>query len=124
MNWLLVIVGAAVGAPLRYLTDRAVQARHDTVFPWGTFAVNVSGSLVLGLLTGAVAAGAASSQLQLLLGTGFCGALTTYSTFSYETLRLAESGARFYAVLNAAGSVVAGLGSAFTGWAIAQALWV
>ncbi|MFF0296052.1 fluoride efflux transporter CrcB [Kitasatospora sp. NPDC004614] len=124
MNWLLVIVGAAVGAPLRYLTDRAVQARHDTVFPWGTFAVNVSGSLVLGLLTGAVAAGAASSQLQLLLGTGFCGALTTYSTFSYETLRLAESGARFYAVMNAAGSVVAGLGSALTGWAIAQALWV
>ncbi|MFJ8443518.1 fluoride efflux transporter CrcB [Kitasatospora griseola] len=124
MNWLLVIVGAAVGAPLRYLTDRAVQARHDTVFPWGTFAVNVSGSLVLGLLTGAVAAGAASSQLQLLLGTGFCGALTTYSTFSWETLRLAENGARFYAVVNAAGSVVAGLGSAFTGWAIAQALWV
>ncbi|MFJ1792778.1 fluoride efflux transporter CrcB [Kitasatospora griseola] len=124
MNWLLVIVGAAVGAPLRYLTDRAVQARHDTVFPWGTFAVNVSGSLVLGLLTGAVAAGAASSQLQLLLGTGFCGALTTYSTFSWETLRLAESGARFYAAVNAAGSVVAGLGSAFTGWAIAQALWV
>ncbi|OKJ13813.1 fluoride efflux transporter CrcB [Kitasatospora sp. CB01950] len=124
MNWLLVIVGAAVGAPLRYLTDRAVQARHDTVFPWGTFAVNVAGSLVLGLLTGAVAAGVASSQLQLLLGTGFCGALTTYSTFSWETLRLAESGARFYAVMNVAGSVVAGLGSAFTGWAIAQALWV
>ncbi|MFD8480373.1 fluoride efflux transporter CrcB [Kitasatospora sp. NPDC059673] len=124
MNWLLVIVGAAVGAPLRYLTDRAVQARHDTVFPWGTFAVNVSGSLVLGLLTGAVAAGAASSQLQLLLGTGFCGALTTYSTFSYETLRLAESGARLYAAMNAAGSVVAGLGAAFAGWAIAQALWV
>ncbi|MGW4383533.1 fluoride efflux transporter CrcB [Kitasatospora sp. NPDC004531] len=124
MNWLLVIVGAAVGAPLRYLTDRAVQARHDTVFPWGTFAVNVCGSLVLGLLTGAVAAGAAGSQLQLLLGTGFCGALTTYSTFSYETLRLAESGARLYAVMNAAGSVVAGLGAAFTGWAVAQALWV
>lgn len=56
MNWLLVIVGAAVGAPLRYLTDRAVQSRHDSVFPWGTFVVNVSGSLILGLLTGAVAA--------------------------------------------------------------------
>lgn len=55
MNWLLVIIGAAVGAPLRYLTDRAVQSRHDTVFPWGTFTVNVSGCLVLGLLTGAVA---------------------------------------------------------------------
>lgn len=123
MNWLLVIVGAAVGAPLRYLTDRAVQARHDTVFPWGTFTVNVSGCLVLGLLTGAVAAGAASSHLQLLLGTGLCGALTTYSTFSYETLRLAEGGARFYAAANAAASVVAGLGAAFAGVTLAEALW-
>ncbi|RSS37703.1 fluoride efflux transporter CrcB, partial [Streptomyces sp. WAC07061] len=41
MNWLLVVAGAVVGAPLRYLTDRAVQARHDSVFPWGTFVVNV-----------------------------------------------------------------------------------
>ncbi|MEE4491436.1 fluoride efflux transporter CrcB [Streptomyces sp. BE230] len=123
MNWLLVIIGAAVGAPLRYLTDRAVQARHDTVFPWGTFTVNVSGCLVLGLLTGAVAAGAASSHLQLLLGTGLCGALTTYSTFSYETLRLAEGGARFYAAANAVASVVAGLGAAFAGVALAEALW-
>ncbi|MET7644984.1 fluoride efflux transporter CrcB [Streptomyces sp. NPDC005426] len=123
MNWLLVVIGAAVGAPLRYLTDRAVQSRHDTVFPWGTFTVNVSGCLVLGLLTGAVAAGAASSHTQLLLGTGFCGALTTYSTFSYETLRLAEGGARFYAVANAVASVVAGLGAAFVGVTLAEALW-
>lgn len=123
MNWLLVIIGAAAGAPLRYLTDRAVQARHDTVFPWGTFTVNVSGCLVLGLLTGAVAAGAASSHLQLLLGTGLCGALTTYSTFSYETLRLAEGGARFYAAANAVASVVVGLGAAFAGVTLAGALW-
>ncbi|GGV80951.1 putative fluoride ion transporter CrcB 2 [Streptomyces gelaticus] len=123
MNWLLVIVGAAVGAPLRYLTDRAVQSRHDSVFPWGTFTINVSGSLVLGLLTGAVAAGAASSQLQLLVGTGLCGALTTYSTFGYETLRLAEDGAGSYALANVVGSVAAGLGAAFAGVALARALW-
>ncbi|MFF9507014.1 fluoride efflux transporter CrcB [Streptomyces sp. NPDC014724] len=123
MNWLLVIVGAAVGAPLRYLTDRAVQSRHDTVFPWGTLAVNVSGSLVLGLLAGAATAGAAASHLQLLLGTGLCGALTTYSTFSYETLRLAEDGARFYAAANILASVVAGLGAAFAGVSLAPALW-
>ncbi|HEY5833089.1 fluoride efflux transporter CrcB [Streptomyces sp.] len=123
MNWLLVIAGAAVGAPLRYLTDRTVQARHDSVFPWGTFTVNVIGCLVLGLLTGAVTAGAASSHLNLLIGTGLCGALTTYSTFSYETLRLAESGARFYALANVVGSVTAGLGAAFTGTALAQAIW-
>ncbi|WP_425825549.1 fluoride efflux transporter CrcB [Streptomyces fractus] len=123
MNWLLVIVGAMVGAPLRYLTDRAVQSRHDSVFPWGTFAVNVTGSLILGLVTGAVAAGGASSQVQLLLGTGLCGALSTYSTFSYEALRLAENGARFYAVVNVVGSVVAGVGAAFLGAALAVALW-
>lgn len=123
MNWLLVTAGAAVGAPLRYLTDRAVQSRHDTVFPWGTFTVNVSGCLVLGLLTGAVAAGAASSSVQLLIGTGLCGALTTYSTFSYETLRLAEDGARFYAAANVVASVVAGLGAVFLGVTLAEALW-
>ncbi|MET9291459.1 fluoride efflux transporter CrcB [Streptomyces sp. NPDC003077] len=121
MNWLLVFVGAAVGAPLRFLTDRAVQARHDTVFPWGTLTVNVVGCLVLGGLTGAVTAGAASSQVQMLVGTGLCGALTTYSTFSYETLRLAEDGARFHAVANAVVSVVAGLGAVFLGVAFANA---
>ncbi|MFD8543002.1 fluoride efflux transporter CrcB [Streptomyces sp. NPDC059649] len=123
MNWLLVIAGAVVGAPLRYLTDRAVQTRHDSLFPWGTFTVNVVGSLILGLVTGAIAAGAASSQLQLLIGTGFCGALTTYSTFSYETLRLAEEGARFFALANVVASLAVGLGAAFAGAALAGALW-
>ncbi|MFE9017555.1 fluoride efflux transporter CrcB [Streptomyces sp. NPDC007808] len=123
MNWLLVIAGAVVGAPLRYLTDRAVQSRHDSVFPWGTFAVNVTGCLILGLLTGAAAAGAANSQVQLLLGTGLCGALTTYSTFSYETLRLTETGAGLYALANIAGSVTAGLGAAFLGVWLAQGAW-
>lgn len=123
MNWLLVMLGGAVGAPLRYLTDRAVQARHDTVFPWGTLTVNVIGCLVLGAVTGAATSGAASPQVQLLLGTGLCGALTTYSTFSYETLRLAEDGARLFAVANVVVSLVAGLGAAFLGVACAEAMW-
>ncbi|MET9680433.1 fluoride efflux transporter CrcB [Streptomyces coeruleorubidus] len=113
MNWLLVVGGAMVGAPLRYLTDRAVQSRHDSVFPWGTFAVNVAGCLILGLLTGA------AGHVHLLLGTGLCGALTTYSTFSYETLRLVETGARGYAVLNVTASLAAGLAAAFAGVALA-----
>lgn len=123
MNWLMVIAGALVGAPLRYLTDRTVQKRHDTVFPWGTFAANVLGCFILGLLTVTVSDGAASAQDQLLVGTGLCGALTTYSTFSYETLRLAEEGAGFFALANIVGSVVAGLGAAFTGAAFAHAFW-
>jgi len=122
VNALLVILGAAVGAPLRYLTDRAVQARHDTVFPWGTFTVNVVGSLVLGLIVGAAAA-AVPHGLLLLIGVGFCGALTTYSTFSYEALGLREGGARFYAVAYVVISVAAALGAAFTGAAFAQAIW-
>ncbi|MFC8347382.1 fluoride efflux transporter CrcB [Streptomyces sp. NPDC057280] len=117
MNWLLVVAGAMVGAPLRYLTDRAIQSRHDSVFPWGTFAVNAAGCLVLGLVSGA-----AGPHLQLLLGTGLCGALTTYSTFSYETLRLAETGAGLYALANIAGSLVAGLGAAYAGVALARAM--
>lgn len=123
MNWVLVVVGGMVGAPLRYLTDRAVQSRHDSVFPWGTFAVNVTGCLVLGVLTGAAVAGAAGSHLRLLLGTGLCGALTTYSTFSYESLRLAETGARLYAAVNVLASVAAGLGAAFLGGALARTVW-
>ena len=123
MNLFLVIAGAAVGAPLRYLSDRAIQTRHDTVFPWGTFTVNVIGSLMLGILAGAATAGGASPQVQLALGTGFCGALTTYSTFSYETLRLLEDDARLFAAANVVASIVAGLGAAFLGVAISQAIW-
>jgi fluoride exporter len=118
MTLFLVALGAAIGAPLRYLTDRAVQTRHDSVFPWGTLTVNVVGSFILGLLTG-LPVGASQAALW---GTGFCGALTTYSTFSYETLRLAQTGARFYALLNVVGSIVAGVGAAALGLLLAQAV--
>ncbi|MEU1281018.1 CrcB family protein [Streptomyces sp. NPDC005805] len=118
MTWLLVVAGAAVGAPLRYLTDRAVQARHVSGFPWGTFAVNTAGSLVLGLVAGA----SVSSGTYALLGTGLCGALTTYSTFSYETLRLTERGRAPAAAANVALSVAAGLGALYLGMAAARGL--
>lgn len=123
MNLLLVMAGAAVGAPLRYLVDRTVQSRHDTLLPWGTLAVNVIGSLVLGVVLGAVGAGTAPTFLQPLLGAGFCGGLTTYSTFSYETLRLVEEDAVAFAVANVAVSVVAGLGAAFLGLEVAHLAW-
>lgn len=123
MTALLVVVGALVGAPLRYLTDRTVQARHDSVFPWGTLAVNVVGSFVLGLVFAGTAAHGVSPKTTALVGTGFCGALTTYSTFGYETVRLIEEGSRFYALANVGASIVAGLGSAFCGAAVALAIW-
>jgi fluoride exporter len=120
---LLVVAGGMAGAPLRYLTDRAIQARYRTVFPWGTLAVNLAGCLAFGLITGAVAHGAAPDSLRLLLGIGLCGALTTYSTFSYETLRLAETGRPLAAAANALGSVAAGVGAAFAGAGLAALLW-
>lgn len=118
MTVLLVALGAALGAPLRYLTDRAVQARHDSTFPWGTFIVNIMGCAVLGLL----AALPSGDGVMALAGTGFCGALTTYSTFGYETFRLLEERARTFAVCNVAASIAAGLGAAYCGMAIAQSL--
>ncbi|MFD7559240.1 fluoride efflux transporter FluC [Streptomyces sp. NPDC059835] len=123
MNWLLVVAGAVVGAPLRYLTDRAVQSRHDSVFPWGTFVVNAAACLVLGVLTGAALVGAASSWLMLLVGPGLCGALSTYSTFSYETLRLVERGWKFLAAANVLASVLVGLGAVHLGSELARQLF-
>jgi CrcB protein len=121
MSFLLVALGAAVGAPLRYLVDRAVQTRHDSLFPWGTFAVNVTGSLILGMLIGG--ADAVPGSVTTLLGTGFCGALTTYSTFGFETIRLIEDRAGFYALANVAAGIGAGIGAAFMGITIAAAVW-
>ncbi|MHA6798904.1 fluoride efflux transporter CrcB [Bounagaea algeriensis] len=118
MTLLWVTLGAAVGAPLRYLVDRAVQTRHDSVFPWGTLTVNVTGSAILGFLL-ALPAGPAVSAV---LGTGFCGALTTYSTLSYETLHLAQDRSCPLAGLNVLISVIAGIGAAYCGLASAQAL--
>ncbi|MET7375363.1 fluoride efflux transporter CrcB [Micromonospora arida] len=115
---LLIALGAAVGAPLRYLTDRAVQSRFGSAFPWGTLTVNVVGSLLLGVVVG----WPASPAVGALLGTGFCGALTTYSTFSYETLRLAQGGNRLRALTYALVSVAAGLVAATIGYTLAHVL--
>lgn len=120
MTVLLVALGAAVGAPLRYLVDRAVQTRHDSLFPWGTFAVNTVGSFLLG----ALATGTLDTPEPVLvaLGIGLCGALTTYSTFGYETVRLLQERAPLFGFLNAAASIVAGLGAASVGAALAAAV--
>jgi CrcB protein len=115
---LLVVAGAAVGAPARYLTDRWLQSTHGTGFPWGTFTVNVVASLALGTTVGATA----NPVLTALVGTGFCGALTTYSTFGYETFALLERRAPRPAVGNLLGSIVAGVAAAGLGWLLGRGL--
>jgi fluoride exporter len=120
---LLVALGGAIGACLRFLTDRWVQARHDTGFPWGTLVVNAIGSLLLGSLAGAGLFGTELPVVQPLLGIGLCGALTTFSTFGYESIRLIIDGARLFALLNVVGTVLVGLGAGATGLMLAAALW-
>jgi CrcB protein len=113
----LVLIGGAAGAVLRYLTDRAIQSRVDAVLPWGTLVVNVAGSFVLGLLSGlAAGAGGLPVWVRALAGVGFCGALTTYSTFGLETVRLAGTGAWRHASINVVATLGAGIGACWLGW--------
>ena len=109
---LLVALGGAVGAPLRYHLDQLVGRR---TFPRGTLLVNVVGCFVLGLLVQTT-----SGPALTLLGTGLCGALTTYSTFGYETVRLFEDRKTAHAVANVAVSLVAGLGAALLGLGVGR----
>jgi fluoride exporter len=99
-----------------------VQSRQHSAFPLGTFLVNVVGSLVLGLTAGLVSH-TASPWLYSLVGTGFCGALTTFSTFTYETVRLIEEHAVGQAVVNGLASVAVALGACAAGYAVVSALF-
>lgn len=118
MTWLMVIAGALIGAPLRYLIDRTIQKRHASLFPWGTLTVNLIACAALGFLTGA----AVPPDLQHLIGPGLCATLSTYSTYSFETLRLLESGQRRLAAANVIGSVFAGIAFAALGNLLASTL--
>lgn len=111
-------VGAAVGAPLRYLTDRSMRQRWSGAFPAGTLTVNLVASFVLGLLAGAHDL---DVTVAALVGTGFCGALSTWSTFAYEAVRLVAVRERVLAAAYAGVSIFAGLAVAALGWALGAA---
>jgi fluoride exporter len=119
LAWVGFVVAAAVGAPLRYLVDGAIAERAEGVFPWGTFVINASGSLVLGVLTGLSLYHTFPKVSKVILGTGFCGAYTTFSTFTYETVELLEEGALNEAARNALGTLIVGAGAAALGLALA-----
>jgi CrcB protein len=122
MTLALVVLAAAVGAPVRYVVDQAIQHRWPGAFPAGTLTVNVTGSLVLGLLTGLAAHHGLAPQALTVLGTGLFGGYTTFSTFSYETVRLLEEGAVVAAAVNVAGSLALGLAAAAAGLGLALLL--
>ena len=113
-----VALGGFVGAPCRYLADRAITSRARSSLPWGTLFVNVSGAFLFGLLAGLSLSTRVSSTTSALLGTGFLGAFTTFSTFSFETVRLLEQNKYRRACEYVAASLGAGLAAAAAGFAI------
>jgi CrcB protein len=120
--WVAFLVAGGLGAPARYLLDGWVQERTGGAFPWGTFAVNISGCLSLGLLTGLGLYHGLSPVTRTVIGTGGLGAYTTFSTVTFETVRLAEEGAANKAVRNAGANLVVGFAAAAVGLAIAARL--
>ncbi|HEX4217530.1 MAG TPA: fluoride efflux transporter CrcB [Acidimicrobiales bacterium] len=117
--WLAIAVAGAIGAPLRYMIDGAVSGRARSTFPMGTFVVNMSGSFVLGLITGLVLYHAFPADGRLVIGLGLIGAYTTFSTFTFEAASLIERREVRLAALNIGGSVVVGAAAAAAGLALA-----
>jgi CrcB protein len=113
-----VMVAGACGAVLRYLVDHVVQRRAPGGFPLGTLTINISGSFVLGVLTGSALHHGVPAAWLTVIGTGLIGAYTTFSTFSFDTVRLAEAEQWRLALLNVVVSIVLGLGAAGLGLAV------
>lgn len=118
-NAALVVLGGMMGAPARYLLDRAITVRTGGRWPFGILAANVLGSAVLGALAGA----ASGSALLAFAGAGFCGALTTFSTFGWDTVRLAEAGRPVAAAGNALLNVALCLGAVFAAASATRWVW-
>lgn len=117
--WGGIAAAGAAGAVTRYLVDLAVAAHTRGDFPWGTLLINASGSLILGVLTGLALYHGFPATPKTILGTGFCGGYTTFSTFTFETLRLVEEGESRTAAGYLLGTFVLGAGAAALGLALA-----
>ena len=117
-NILLVALGGAVGSVCRYLLSEINTAS----FPWGTFAVNILGSLLIGLLVGMVSKGVLSPDMKLLLVTGFCGGFTTFSTFANESFGMMKAGDALLMALYVGASVVVGILAVWLGMNISEAI--
>ena len=117
MSYLLLALGGVAGALCRYHGARLAQARTSNAFPLGTWLINLSGSLLLGLLLGLLshAPSRLSTETSLLLGTGFCGAYTTFSSFAFETIQLWRQACYHQAVINLVSQPICGVFAAWLG---------
>lgn len=119
MLW-YVMLGSAVGGGVRYLLGMFVQTRAGGAFPLGTLVINVTGSLAVAFIFRYAAGSSVSPEVRALLTTGLCGGYTTFSTFSWETVRLIEDGDYYRASWYIGLSVVLSLAGAFLGIGLAR----
>lgn len=122
MNPLLIAFSGSLGAAVRFVLDGHLRAKYGSSFPWATIIINVSGSFVLGAVSGYVLSHAGMGAMTSVIGVGFCGGYTTFSTASFETVRLIEQKKYKAALGNAAGSMIATIIAAAVGLSIGS--WV
>ncbi|MDQ2725948.1 MAG: CrcB family protein [Actinomycetota bacterium] len=120
VDYLGVGLAGSAGAVARFLLDDVVRSRYSGRLPLGTMLINVTGSLVLGLLVGLVAFDGVSDLWATVAGTGFCGGYTTFSAASFETVRLVQARSYRVAVVSGGGTLVLGVGAAAVGMALSQ----
>jgi CrcB protein len=106
--FLMVGMGGFAGSVARYATVRLIDGRLNSFFPYGTFAVNVTGSLILGIVIGVLDQPGEKTNLRLLLTTGFCGGFTTFSSFAFENINLINQKLTTTALLYTLLSIVIG----------------
>jgi CrcB protein len=117
-----IAVAGSIGAVSRFVLDGHIRARYNRDFPWATLVINVSGSLVLGIVSGILLKHHGFTNAEAIIGTGFCGGYTTFSTASFETVRLLEERRYASAFGNAAGGIIATIIAAAFGIAIGRLL--
>ena len=120
MMGIWIALAGALGAVSRLVIDGLIRQRTSPTFPWATMAINVSGSLLLGVLTGLVLFHGSPADLRLIAGAGFCGGYTTFSTASFETVRLVQRGSLLAAVANGVGTLLLTLGAGGLGLAMVR----
>jgi len=115
-EFLLLVLAGGVGATVRYVVDALIRSRTTSAFPWPTAIINMTGSFVLGLLTGLVVEQIASSDVSAIIGTGFLGGYTTFSTASYETVQLVRQKQWGTALAYGVGVLVVSIALAYLGY--------
>lgn len=116
--FIVLALAGGIGATARFVLDGVIRSRTRGILPWGTILINVSGSFALGLVTGLATSALIPEELLFIVGAGFLGGYTTFSTASFETVRLAQERRRAAATINALGTLV------FAGAAAALGLWL